>query len=107
MSYVLATYLVVAMYSFLTVLALRNSWFILYKQGEYKNTPILAFYAFTLIAVSLRPIYLIGSWTNNPILFNIDYVQQAAKLCVGIVQDWITLELAIRIHHVKGYSDIS
>ena len=36
-----------------------------------------------------------------------DLVQQVAKLCVGIVQDWITFELAVRIHNAKGYSDIS
>ena len=34
-------------------------------------------------------------------------MQQAAKLCVGIVQDWITLELAVRIHNAKVDSDIS
>ena len=34
-------------------------------------------------------------------------MQQGAKLCVGIVQDWITFELAIRIHNARGYSDIS
>ena len=26
---------------------------------------------------------------------------------MGVVQDWITLELAIRIHNAKGYTDIS
>ena len=26
---------------------------------------------------------------------------------MGVVQDWITLELAIRIRNAKGYSDIS
>ena len=26
---------------------------------------------------------------------------------MGVVQDWITLELAIRIHNAKGYKDIS
>ena len=26
---------------------------------------------------------------------------------MGVVQNWITFELAIRIHHSKGYSDIS
>ena len=26
---------------------------------------------------------------------------------MGVVQDWITLELAIRIHNSKGHSDIS
>ena len=29
------------------------------------------------------------------------------KLCVGLVQDWITLELAIRIHNSRGSTDIS
>ena len=29
------------------------------------------------------------------------------KLCVGLVQDWITLELAISIHSSRGSSDIS
>ena len=38
---------------------------------------------------------------------NLRLVQQVAKLCVGVVQDWITLELAIRIRNAKGYSDIS
>ena len=26
---------------------------------------------------------------------------------MGVVQDWITLELAIRIHNSKGHTDIS
>ena len=34
-------------------------------------------------------------------------IQQFAKLSVGVVQDWITLELAIRIRNAKGYKDIS
>ena len=41
------------------------------------------------------------------IIYNIAVVQQAAKLCVGVIQDWITLELAVRIRNAKGYSDIS
>ena len=43
----------------------------------------------------------------SPISNNIGVVQQAAKLSVGAVQDWITIELAIRIHNSNGYSDIS
>ena len=50
---------------------------------------------------------LIGYWTHGKWVFNTDFVQQAAKLCVGVVQDWITLELAIRIRNTNGYSDIS
>ena len=30
-----------------------------------------------------------------------------AKLCVGVIQDWITCQLAIRIHLTKDSSDIS
>ena len=36
-----------------------------------------------------------------------DYVQQVAKLCVGMVQDWITFELALGIHYVNGNSVLS
>ena len=105
--FVLIDYLTIALYGTLVLLALRNIWVIILKQQEYKNLPIPMFYTFALIAVTLRPIYLIFYWSNDPIIFNIDIVQQAAKLCVGVVQDWITLELAIRIHNSKGHSDIS
>ena len=50
---------------------------------------------------------MIGYWTENDKIWNLDLVQQVAKLCVGVVQDWITLELAIRIRNAKGDSDIS
>ena len=86
---------------------MRNIWSILIRQREYKNLPILAFYAFALLAVMFRPVFIIGYWTAKPVYPNIDWVQQAVKLCVGVVQDWITLELAIRIHNARGYSDIS
>ena len=86
----------------MVVLAVRNIYAILVKQREYKNLPILAFYCFSLIAVALRPVYLALYWIQIPIIWNIDWVQQAAKLCVGIVQDWITFELAVRIRNTKG-----
>ena len=101
------TYLVIFTYLILVVLALRNILVILLKQKEYKNLPILMFYVFALIALSLRLTNLIWYWTGNPIFANIDWVQQVAKLCVGVVQDWITIELAIRIHNSKGHTDIS
>ena len=106
-AYITLSYLVIVVYGFLLILLLRNIWAILLKQKEYKNLPISAFYCFALIAVTLRPIYIVWQWTPNPIISNIDWVQQGAKLCVGLVQDWITIELAIRIHNAKGHSDIS
>ena len=63
-----------AMYGLLVLLALRNIWVILVRQHEYKNIPILAFYAFSLVAISLRPIQMLGYW-NHPLIFtNIDWV---------------------------------
>ena len=74
---------------------------------QYKMLPIPAFYIFAVVALSLRPVYIIGQWTGDRTYDNIDKVQQGTKLCVGIIQDWITLELAIRIHASKGEHDIS
>ena len=34
-------------------------------------------------------------------------MQQGAKLCVGVVQDWVTVELAVRIRVSKSYGDIT
>ena len=59
------------------------------------------------MALTLRLSFIIGYWTGSRVILNIDYVQLVAKLCVGVVQDWITLELAIRIHNARGHSDIS
>ena len=101
------TYLAMAMYGLLVILAVRNIWVILIKQKKYKNLPLAAFYAFALIALALRPIDLIGIWTLNPLFYNIDLMQQGAKLCVGFVQNWITLELAIRIQNARDSADIS
>ena len=100
-------YLLIATYLVLIMLALRNIWVILVKQKEYKNLPILTFYVYALMAVTIRPIVIIWQWVPSSIIFNVDYVQQAAKLCVGIIQDWITLELAIRIRNGKVGTDIS
>ena len=84
-AYTTLWYLILAIYGSLILLALRNIWAILLKQREYKNLPILAYYAFALIAVSLRLVYVIGYWTGAPVLLSIDWVQQGAKLGVGIV----------------------
>ena len=88
-------------YGILILIALRNIFVVIVKQQEYKNLPILMFYFFALIAVTLRETKVI--WHHKNITFinvNLDYVQQFAKLSVGLVQDWITFELAIRIHYV-------
>ena len=104
---IVINYLIIATYGFLVLLALRNIWVIIVRLKEYKNLPILTFYIFAFLAVSLRMINLIWMWTEDPVVWNEDLVQQSAKLSVGIVQDWITLELAIRIHNQRVNSEIS
>ena len=74
-AYTTLWYLILAVYFFLIILALRNIWVILVKQREYKNLPILAYYAFAFIAVSLRPIYVIGYWSGAPFIQSMDWVQ--------------------------------
>ena len=46
-------------------------------------------------------------WAEKNVIANLNSAQQVAKLCVGVVQDWITFELAIRIRNAKGSSNIS
>ena len=85
------------------MIALRNIFVVIVKQKEYRNLPILMFYLFALIAVTLREVKIIWQYESNPYInYNLDLVQQFAKLGIGLVQDWITLELAIRIHCTKG-----
>ena len=99
------SYVDIAVYGFLLLLALRNIWVIVVRQKEYKNLPILMFYAFSLIAIGLRLFDILWYWTSSPKLGNINLVQQTAKICVGVVQDWITLELAIRIRHSEDIAE--
>ena len=106
-TYLSLYYLLIGTYSVLVVLTLLNTWSIVLRRSEYRNLPILMFYLFGLIATSLRLIVIVIAWTPYPVMFNMDYIQQVTKLCVGVVQDWITLELAIRIRNSKGHSNIS
>ena len=77
------------------------------KKKRYANLPIPAFYTFAVVALALRPFILIGEWAYDwEIYANLALVQLGAKLCVGLVQDWVTVELAIRIHVFKGLRDI-
>ena len=107
-SYLSVIYPVIIVYGILTVVALRNIIVIVVKQKEYKNLPILMFYLFALVAVTLREVKTIWHGLQSTFIdVNLDFVQQFSKFSVGLVQDWITLELAVRIHCVYGSSDIS
>ena len=74
-TYLTAYYVTIAIYCSLVLLALLNIWMIIVKQKEYKNLPILMFYAFALVSVILRPIMIVWWWTPHPVFANIDFVQ--------------------------------
>ena len=61
--YVTIYYIVLITYALVVALAMRNIWAIVIKQEKYKNTAILFFYIFTLIATTLRFVYVFIYWT--------------------------------------------
>ena len=99
----------VALYCALLLFAFSNIWLFVIKKKKYKSLPIPAFYTFAVVALALRPVDIIGAWAvdNVDIYANINWVWQGAKLCVGMVQDWVTVELAVRIHVSKSFGDIT
>ena len=107
-AYVCLDYLVIGLFMALLALCLHNIWSIVVLQREYKNLPIFLFYVFALIAIIIRIVWLLTFWIQNyALLNNIGFTYQMTKLCVGITQDWITFELAIRIRNSKGHTNIS
>ena len=63
--YAVEHYILIGLYTFLLVLGLLNFWNVIIKQKKYKSLPLLAFYIFAFIAISLRLIILI--WYYLPL----------------------------------------
>ena len=78
-----------------------NIWKVIIKQKKYKTLPLLNFYIFAFLTVSLRLIYIIWCWTRSRFIYNINFNQVIAKLCIGVVQDWISFELTIRVRNAR------
>ena len=93
-------YLLIGLNIFLLFLVTLNFWQILVRQKKYKTLPLLFFYIFALIAIVLRLVYSVFTWSQNYIYLSVDYVYIAAKLCVGLLQTWMIFEIAIRIKHL-------
>ena len=94
---VVENYLLIGVYAFIILLALTNIWKILIRQKKYKTLPLSFFYLFTFIAVTLRIICVIWMF-QQPGWYNLlIYVYIGAKLCVGLVQAWMILEITLRI----------
>ena len=92
--------MLVAVYSFLIVLALVNIWQILIKQGKYKTLPLLFFYIYSIIAIALRLICLVWMFGRGVFENVLDDIYVGAKLCVGFVQAWIIFEIALRVRNL-------
>ena len=73
-----------------------NIWKIIIKQKRYKTLPLLFFYIFTFTALTLRLFNFIFVFTELSIEIILD-ISGVAKLCVGLIQAWMILEIALRL----------
>ena len=80
-------YILLGLYLFGIVLVTLNAWNILIKQGRYRTLPLLAFYIYAFLSLTVRTVYLIRFLIDDvnlkESLINF-YV--ATKLSVGIIQ---------------------
>ena len=89
-------YLLIGLYTFALALATVNIWRILVKQRRYKTLPLLAFYICAFIAIALRWIYTIVVYTDFNWKYSVDDCFLVAKLSTGLIQSWMTFEIALR-----------
>ena len=85
-------------YLALWILAVINIWLILIKQGKWRTMPLLTFYIYSFLVITMRIFLLIVSGKDfYEFGFIITYQQPVAKIVVGVIQSWIIFELALRI----------
>lgn len=92
-------YLVLLIFLLAFVLVIVNMWQILIKQAKWKTIPLLLFYVYAFICITLRVCCLVTYGLDRAYFFqNLMYAMQpVAKICVGLYQGWMILELAVRI----------
>ena len=102
-------YLLIALYASANILMYINIWNILFKQKRYKTLPLLFFYIFTFIALTLRLVWSVFyfAWIRHPKVYLIVEIATVAKLCVGLVYTRADLaELRVRdgyglVHRIR------
>ena len=94
-------YILIGIYVFLFALVNINVWQIIIKQKRYKTWLLLAFYTFAYIAISFRLIILIFGYLPATCLRNIDSIQPGAKICAGLIQVWIIIEITLHLRNAN------
>ena len=92
-------WLLILFYTILVGLVTHNIVVILIMQGRWKSLPILLFYIWSFIAILIREIMSIyGLPTAESTLFLIiNYLQPIAKLCAGLTQACMIIQMAVEI----------
>jgi len=63
--------------------------------------PMLIFYIMSLMAVVLRILTIIYYYTFTQWMVTCAAIQPVAKMCVGLVQSWMMLEVSMKIRGVN------
>ena len=60
---------------------------------------MLAFYIFAYMAISFRLIVLIFHYVDSSGFYIIDTVQPGAKICAGLLQVWMIVEITLHLRN--------
>ena len=97
----LLMYLSVILYILMLAMTGHNVWVFLIKQKRYKTTGPLVLFYFLAVLIGLLRFYFSLFYFAVLIEFNMIVIllEPILKLFLGVVQCWITVELAIRIQY--------
>ena len=95
----LLMYLSVILYILMLAMTGHNVWVFLIKQKRYKTTGPLVLFYFLAVLIGLLRFYFSLFYFAVLIEFNMIVIllEPILKIFLGVVQCWITVELAIRI----------
>ena len=97
----LLMYLSVILYILMLAMTGHNVWVFLIKQKRYKTTGPLVLFYFLAVLIGLLRFYFSLFYFAVLIEFNMIVIllEPILKIFLGVVQCWITVELAIRIQY--------
>ena len=98
---ILLMYLSVILYILMLAMTGHNIWVFLIKQKRYKTTGPLVLFYFLAVLIGLLRFYFSLFYFAVLIDFNVIVIllEPILKIFLGVVQCWITVELAIRIQY--------
>lgn len=83
--YLVIHYIDISLYAFLTLLVLSNFWKIIIRHKMYEKRSFVYLYAFSVVCILLRLIFLIIFWYQSAWVSFLGDLQSDAKLCVGLI----------------------